>query len=249
MDDSYILVTGATSGIGGAIIKRLSETHNLILHGRNETKLNAALEACAPGRHLLWTYDLEHVDTLQVDFERFVHDSGVAISGFVHSAGVVVMPAIKTFDLKMIRHVMDINAVSAMLLTSSLLKARVAGHTMKSLVYISSVTGMVGTRGKSLYGTSKGMLNAFVKSAAVELADKRIRINSVCPAAVNTEMAAEILSNPKLAAAIQARHPLGLGEPKDVVGIVSFLLSDDASWITGQNIVVDGGALCDLTFR
>lgn len=249
MSATHTLITGASSGIGGAIAEELSKTQNLILHGRDAAKLEATLRRCAPGDHRIWRYDLAQVETLQHDFEAFVAQEHVAIDRFVHAAGIVIMPAIRTIDLRQIREITDINATSALLLTASLMKGRVAGKTMKAITYVSSVTGMVGTRGKSLYGTSKGMLTAFVRASAVELAKNKVRINAVCPAAVRTEMSAEILADPLLGPAVAARHPLGVGEPKDVAGIVAFLLSDAASWITGQNIVVDGGALCDLTFK
>lgn len=242
------LVTGASSGIGRAIAIELSKTCHLIAHGRNEARLHETLNACAAGDHHCWLYDLEQVDGLQAAFEQFIRGSGLAVTYFVHCAGIVYMPAIKTFDLPMIRKIIDTNAISAMLLTGSLLKRRIAGTTLKSIVFISSVTGYVGTRGKSLYGTSKGMLNAFVRASAVELAPK-VRINSICPAAVRTPMDEEAFSDPAFAAAVDKRQPLGAGTPQDVANLVPFLLSDKARWITGQQFIIDGGALVNLTFK
>jgi len=244
----YILITGATSGIGGAIAKDLSLRYELILHGRNREKLDRLLPQLHPGNHIVWEYDLNNVATLQHDFEQFVLNKGIKISKFVHSAGMVKMTALRALDLQMLQESTNVNAFSAILLTSSLLKARIAGKSLDSIVYISSVTGFVGTRGKALYGSSKGMLSAFVKSSAVELAPK-VRINAICPAAVETEMSRELLSNPELREACEKRHPMGIGKPENISGMVEFLLSDRASWITGQHIFIDGGALCDLTFK
>lgn len=243
-----VLITGATSGIGGAIARLLSQNYDLVIHGRNHEKIERLLPTLASGRHVVWEYDLNRVETLQSDLEAFVKDNGLEINKFVHSAGMVKMTAMRSVDLQMLQESTNVNAFSAILLTASLMKGRVAGKTLDSIVYISSVTGFVGTRGKALYGASKGMLSAFVRASAVEFAPK-VRVNAVCPAAVETDMSRELLSDPVARAAVAKRHPLGIGKPEDICGMVEFLLSDKASWITGQQIFVDGGALCDLTFK
>ena len=246
--NTYTLVTGASSGIGRAIAVELSKTDNLILHGRNRKKLQETLGLCNAGNHVIWTYDLTDVESLQKDFEQFVIEKKLAISKFVHCAGMVFLTAIKTIDLASYRRIMDTNATSAILLTGSLMKRKVAGATMKSIVFISSIASMQATRGKSLYGASKGILNSFARASAVELAPK-VRINTVCPAAVHTEMADDVFNDPVAVAAMNHRHPLGTGMPSDIAGVVAFLLSDAARWITGSQVMVDGGASCDLTFK
>ena len=243
----YTLITGASSGIGRAIALELSKTSNLILHGRNVQKLEETMRQCAPGAHKIWTYDLANVETLQADFEKFVIDGGYQIDKFVHCAGMVFLTAIKTIDLASYRRIMDTNATSAILLVGSLMKRKVAGSTMKSIVLVSSIAATQATRGKSLYGSSKGILNSFARASAVELAPK-VRINTVCPAAVHTEMADDVFHDPVAVAAMNHRHPMGTGKPSDVAGVVAFLLSDAARWITGSQVMVDGGASCDLTF-
>jgi NAD(P)-dependent dehydrogenase (short-subunit alcohol dehydrogenase family) len=245
---SCVLITGATSGIGGAIARLLSQNYDLILHGRNPDKIAKLLPSLAPGNHKVWIYDLNNAETLQHDFEDFVTENKLVINKFVHSAGMVKMTTMRAVDLQMLQESTNVNAFSAILITASLMKGRIAGKTLDSIVYISSVTGFVGTRGKALYGASKGMLSAFVKASAVEFAPK-VRINAVCPAAVETEMSRELLSDPIARAAVAKRHPLGIGKPENICGMVEFLLSDKASWITGQQIFIDGGALCDLTFK
>ena len=242
-----VLITGATSGIGGAIARLLSQNYDLVLHGRNHEKIEKLLPTLAPGSHVVWEYDLNKVETLQADFEKFVTERKLVINKFVHSAGMVKMTSMRAVDLPMLQESANVNAFSAILITASLMKGRIAGKSLDSIVYISSVTGFVGTRGTALYGASKGMLSACVKASAVEFAPK-VRINAICPAAVETEMSRELLSDPDLRAACERRHPMGIGKPENISGLVEFLLSDKASWITGQQLFVDGGALCDLTF-
>lgn len=243
-----VLITGATSGIGGAIARLLSQNYDLVVHGRNKEKIAKLLPTLAPGNHIVWEYDLNKVETLQADFEKFVVDNGLEINKFVHSAGMVKMTAMRSVDLAMLQESTNVNAFSAILITASLMKGRIAGKTLDSIVYISSVTGFVGTRGKALYGASKGMLSAFVKASSTEFAPK-VRVNAICPAAVETEMSRELLSDPALREATAKRHPMGIGKPENICGMVEFLLSDKASWITGQQIFIDGGALNDLTFK
>lgn len=245
---TYTFITGASSGIGRAIAIELSKTSRLILHGRNRQKLEETVRLCNGEGHEIWTYDLSNVETLQADFEKFVVDGGYQIDKFVHCAGMVYLTAIKTIDLASYRRIMDTNATSAILLVGSLMKRKIAGSTMKSIVLVSSIAATQATRGKSLYGSSKGVLNSFARASAVELAPK-VRINTVCPAAVHTEMADDIFNDPVAVAAMNHRHPLGTGRPSDVAGVVAFLLSESARWITGSQVMVDGGASCDLTFK
>lgn len=245
---TYTFITGASSGIGRAIAIELSKTDHLILHGRNKQKLEETMRLCSGSNHVIWTYDLANVETLQSDFEKFIINGDYQIDKFVHCAGMVYLTAIKTINLASYRQIMDTNATSAILLTGSLMKRKVAGLSMKSIVFVSSIAATQATRGKSLYGSSKGILNSFARASAVELAPN-VRINTVCPAAVHTEMADDIFNDPVAVAAMNHRHPLGTGKPEDVAGVVAFLLSDAARWITGSQVMVDGGASCDLTFK
>lgn len=244
----HTLITGASSGIGRATAVELSKEYNLILHGRNRDKLEETLRLCTPGDHRIWTYDLVNVDGLQSAFEGFVKSEALVIDKFVHCAGITVFSAVKTISLDLIRRQIDVNATAAILLLGALMKSRIAGKTMKNIVFVSSVSSFQAARGESLYGMSKGMLNSFARVAAVELAPN-VRINTICPSLVKTDMAKPLLDDVSSRVAAEFRHPMGIGQPEDVAGVVAFLLSDKARWITGAQITVDGGASCDLTFK
>jgi NAD(P)-dependent dehydrogenase (short-subunit alcohol dehydrogenase family) len=98
----------------------------------------------------------------------------------------------------------------------------------------------VGAIGYSVYGASKGAVNAMSLALAVELAPT-VRVNAVLPGIVGTEMNTDHFKNTDFVASVKATHPLGLGQPEDVADAVAFLASEQARWITGQELVVDGG--------
>jgi NAD(P)-dependent dehydrogenase (short-subunit alcohol dehydrogenase family) len=114
-----------------------------------------------------------------------------------------------------------------------------------SIVGLSSVSGSVGVQGLSLYGASKGAMDSAVRSLAIELHSKGFRVNSVVPSNIRTPMydAMQQINDADSVKKILAKQPLGLGEPGDVAHAVAFLLSDAARFITGTNLVVDGGYL------
>jgi NAD(P)-dependent dehydrogenase (short-subunit alcohol dehydrogenase family) len=111
---------------------------------------------------------------------------------------------------------------------------------LRSITFISSTNSRLGANGYSAYAASKAALNALSLSLAVELGPA-VRVNAVLPGIIETEMNKDHFANPEFAASMRATHPLGLGRPEDVADAVEFLASDRARWITGQEIVVDGG--------
>ena len=244
-----VFITGASSGIGKSIAMTLSDKYDLVINGRNRQSLDEV--AAVSGNRCVvkvWEYDLSVVDDLQSAFETFVRKENVCLTHFVHCAGIAQPCAIRAVDVGSVRRMVDVNAVSAMLLMSSLMKRRIAADTMRAIVFISSLSANMGTAGSAVYGASKAMLDGFARSAAVELAP-RVRVNTIRPGFVQSSMTESFLSFPKAMDAVAKRHPLGVGCVEDVARAVEFLLSDEARWITGQSVAVDGGASCDLTFK
>ncbi len=239
-----ILVTGASSGLGRACATVASGLGaNVILVGRDEDRLAVVLRELTPsGRHLVFAQDL----TVYTEIDRMV-SSAVAqlgpLDGFVHSAGLGMTLPLRSTTPTQLEKVFAINVYAAIELCRVLAKKDAVGPNGSSFVLISSIMGLVGEPGKTAYCASKSALLSATRAMAVELAPRRVRVNCVLPAVVETEMAAAYFGtvSPETKAAVVAAHPLGLGTPDDVANACAFLLSDGSRWITGSHLIVDGG--------
>jgi NAD(P)-dependent dehydrogenase (short-subunit alcohol dehydrogenase family) len=137
------------------------------------------------------------------------------------------------------------NVISAVSLTKQVVKISQFSEEGGSIVFISSVMGIAGEKGKALYSMTKGALIAAVRSLAIELAPRKIRVNSISPGVVETPMSKNAIysRNEESLNKIRTLHPLGLGQPEDIANACVFLLSNASRWITGTNLVADGGYL------
>jgi len=131
-------------------------------------------------------------------------------------------------------------------ITRTLTRKNLNARQLCSIIFISTIAAQFGAKGLSAYSASKAALDALMKSLAVELAPD-VRANSVLPGAVRTPMTEPLFNDPDTAARLLRDYPLGIGLPSDVVNVVEFLLSDKAGWITGQQIVVDGGRTANIS--
>jgi NAD(P)-dependent dehydrogenase (short-subunit alcohol dehydrogenase family) len=138
------------------------------------------------------------------------------------------------------------NIYSAVLILKVLTNRKFNGVALKSAVMISSNISNFGAKAHSIYGASKAGLDGLMRNLAVELAP-RIRINSILPGAVRTEMTEAIFKDQETAERIKATYPLGFGESNDIFEMVDFLLSEKSRWITGQQFAVDGGRTINIT--
>jgi len=244
---SYLLITGASSGIGREIAIRLSEQYSIVLHGRDLERLQQTMNACNPERvHLIWEYDLTGIDALEETFAQFLSENNCMISGFVHSAGYLKMIPLKMANADWFRLSFDVNVISAALLTKVLVKKKINGDELKSIVFISSINSKFGAKAYSAYSASKAAVDGLMRSLAIELAPA-VRVNSVLPGGIRTAMTEHLYENTALIERMDATYPLGPGNVNDICGAVKFLLSEDARWITGQQLVVDGGRTINIT--
>ena len=243
----WALVTGASSGIGRSVAIELSQRYNLVLNGRDAARLEETKTACCSDAEIcLWPFDLGNVDALTDAFTAFMRDKGLRIASFVHCAGVSRLLPVRGTKLGDLRDTFNTNVFAPFLVVQTLASRRINGDTLKGVVFISSNISNRGSKAFAAYGASKSGLDGLMRCLAVELAPN-VRVNSVLPGAVRTRMTESIFANDEVVARMKSQYPLGLGQICNIADAVSFLLSDKASWITGQQITVDGGATINIT--
>lgn len=243
----FVMVTGASSGIGRKIAIGLSVTYNVVLNGRNLERLIATKEKCSvANEQIVFPKDLRNVNGLEEDLSIFIKENNIEISQFVHCAGYMKMVPLKMITIETINTTFATNVISAALILKVLINLKFNNAALKSAVLISSNISNFGAKAFSIYGASKAGLDGLMRSLAIELAPK-VRINSVLPGAVKTEMTESIFGNQETVQRMEGTYPLGLGDADDIFEIVQFLLSEKARWITGQQFTIDGGRTINIT--
>lgn len=235
--EKTILVTGASSGIGRAAAIECSKMGaRVVLTGRNRERLQQTYEALEGTGHLQYPADL----TSEAEREGLVEKLPV-LQGCVNNAGIEEPKPVWFLKEGDLSRTFQINTYAPVLLTQLLVKKKLLGRGA-SLVFTSSVAGVYcAAAGSSLYAASKGALNGFIKGAALDLAGKGIRVNAVNPGMVATDILKEVMTEEDLQEDL-LRYPLKrLGTPQDIAYAMVYLLSDASAWVTGTNLVVDGG--------
>lgn len=226
---------------------KLSAEHRLILGGRDPARLEKTLVDCnLPERHLLWQADLDEIENLASSLGQLLTGHDASVSAFVHCAALLNILPIRRLTPAMMMSAFRVNVLSAMEIVKTLTKKSVNHQQLASIVLISSIASEFGAAGFSVYGASKGALDALMKSLAIELAPE-IRVNSVLPGALRTPMTHSMFEDPELVDKFERAYPLGIGSPADVINAVEFLISDKARWITGQKIIIDGGRTSNIS--
>lgn len=240
-----ILVTGASadSDIGRALCTTVAGLGAaLTLVGRRPDALEETrAQLDDPERHRVAAFDLADLDAIPAWLKGLAAEG--PFDGLVHSASVQGYTVLRQMSRAQIDRYLTLNVGAALMLARGFSQKGIHAPDGGSIALIGSVAGLKGQKGRSLYAASKAALVAVARSLALELADRRIRVNVVAPAVVMGAKAAEQFAmlpadqNASLAAA----HPLGYGTPQDVADAVSFLLADTGRWITGVTLPVDGG--------
>jgi len=231
------LVTGASRGIGLAVAQRLvAEGAHVCLTARKPDALAAAVETLGGPAHAVAVPGRGDDAAHQAAAVRAAVETFGRLDVLVSNIGInPVYGALASLDEGAARKIMEVNVLGALRWVR---EARPAG--ISCVVNVASIAGLRPSPGIGYYGVSKAALIGLTIQLAAELAPQ-VRVNAVAPAVVKTRFAAALYEGHENEAA--GRYPLGrLGEPEDVAAAVAFLASSDASWITGQTLVVDGGA-------
>lgn len=245
--DSYQLITGASSGIGREMAIKLSQQHRLVLSGRNMSRLAETRMLChKPEEHVCWPFDLGEVDSLSSELPGLLENHNALIAGFIHCAALLNVLPLRSMTVTHVQSVMNTNIIAAMEITRLLMRKNVNQKALKSIVFISSIASQFGAKGFTAYSASKAALDGLMKSLAVELAPE-VRVNSVLPGGVRTPMTEAMYADPVMSERLTRDYPLGVGLPSDISDAVSFLLSDQSRWITGHQLVVDGGRSANIS--
>lgn len=241
-----ILVTGASSGIGKEIAILLDRLEaKTILVARREKNLQEIVTRLQNKESCYYVADLSDLDAVEGLIKQIVTEHG-SLDGFVHSVGVSSSRPLRTIKPDILDQVMKINFYSFVELCRCITARKRFSETGCNIVGISSVASIQGNSSKTAYCASKAAMDAAVRCMAKELASKHIRVNTVAPALVETDIYNSFLEKSegsKDAEMVMGRQYLGIGQTLDVANAVAFLLSDASRFITGSTIGVDGGRL------
>ena len=241
LESKTVLVTGASSGIGRGIAIQCSKMGaKVVLNGRNEERLRNTLMQMEGEGHSIIMADLgsqEGIDKVVANCPE--------LDGYVHSAGIPTINAVKNIDRALMERMLNVNTIAPITLTSNLVKKKIL-KKKSSIVLIASISGVfIGNTGEAAYSATKGALSGFVKTAGIELAARGTRINTVCPGLTPTEileLSDSMFSKEQLIEKHLPKYPMKrFGTPEDIANGVIYLLSDASNWVTGINLIIDGG--------
>lgn len=238
LEGKTILVTGASSGIGRTTAIECSKLGaTLVLTGRNEEALLETKEQLQGDGHIHLIADLSD----EKSCEELVKQLPV-LDGCVSNAGQGKMLPVQFYSMEVLEDIFKINSFAPMLLLKHLVKKKKLKNP-SSVVFTASISGYNNVApANGIYGASKSALSAYMKYAALELAGKGIRCNAVHPGRVNTPLIANRLLSQEDVAKDMEQYPLKrYAEPEEVAYAIIYLLSDASAFVTGSNLVIDGG--------
>lgn len=241
MADKLALITGGAQGIGYACAEALTEDgFRCILADIQGDKVREAAEQVGG---IAMTCDMGDADQVNALFDTIAADHG-PLAALVNNAGVAMPGDALDYSLEDFRKVIDINLVGTFLASQRAAKAMVAAGVKGAIVNMSSINAQVAIPAIPAYCASKGGVMQLTKAMALALAPKGIRVNAVGPGSIDTEMMAGVNADPSAMARVMSRTPMGrVGTAREIGDVVAFLVSEKASYVTGETIYVDGGRL------
>lgn len=241
LQSKKIIITGAASGIGReTAIVASRQGAKVIMFDLSEEGLKETLSLLDGNGHVFYAIDLTDIDTISILIKEIITNVGL-IDGLVHCAGISSRKPLNVLTKDGFSKVMDINFYSFVELVRQVCKKK---HFSEggSVVVMSSISSIKGYKAKTEYCVSKAAVDAFVRCMALELADRKIRVNSVMAAEVLTPLALKAREMNQAVGASDFNAPLGPSEPYEVANTIAFLLSDATRTITGTSILIDGGS-------
>lgn len=213
----------------------------IVALGRNQERLAEVINSLDGDGHEALSFDLTDLDAIPNIVSHISHHHG-KVDGFIHSAGIEKTAPSKLLIPSDYEALLRVNTISGFEMVRQLCQVKYFNNG-GSVVFIASICGIIARSGLSAYAASKGALISATRVLALEFAKRHIRVNCVSPGTIKTPLMENYLST--LSEADYKKRidgfPLGLGEPSDIANACVYLLSDASKWVTGQNLVVDGG--------
>ncbi|MEE4814538.1 SDR family oxidoreductase [Pseudomonas alliivorans] len=235
-----VVVTGAGSGIGEATAKRFArEGASVVLVGRNEEKLKKVHAQLEGEGHLVRAADVADLSDVEALFKEVASHFG-RLDVLVNNAGIVKSGKVTELEVQDWKELMSVDLDGVFYCTRSAMPALIVSKG--NIVNVSSVSGMGGDWGMSFYNAAKGAITNFTRALALDHGADGVRVNAVCPSLTRSELTDDMMDNAELMAKFKERIALGRpAEPEDIGDVIVFLASDDARFVTGVNLPVDGG--------
>lgn len=237
LEGKTILITGASSGIGRSTAIECSKLGaRVVIIGRNEERLNETLSQLSSDGHIIIKAEL----TAEDDVKRIATECP-QLDGLVNNAGMGLIKPIEFYNEKDLNDIFGTNTFAPMMLTRWLLKKKKLKKSA-SIVFTSSIASISSHLGNGMYGASKAALSAYMRYCAMELSSKKIRCNAVLPGMVETKLIHDGAVSEEELNNDMKQYPLGrYGRPEEIAWAIIYFLSDASSWVTGTNLVIDGG--------
>lgn len=234
----YTLITGATSDIGQTIAKVLArEGKQLLLMDVSANKLSELVNSLPDIGHIYCELDFTDAERVKDIVTDFITQKQIVIENAIFAAGIFTISPLRLIDYDIIKKSFDIGLFSSISIIQTLTTKKINGQNLRGIVFISSVSAKLGTKGYAIYGAVKASILGLMKSLAAELAPNT-RVNAILPGGIRTRATEFIYATQT---EINPRYILGEGNPSNIADIVSFLLSEKSAWMTGQEVIVDGG--------
>lgn len=238
-----VIVTGDSRGLGAEVVETLlrEEQYAIVGISRSENEQTRRVADAYPERYEHVNFDLSAPEQVETLYEEELA-SGGPIYGLVNNAAMPHDDLVTNVDVEQLRNLFDVNVLSAMMLSKAVLRDMLLNGTEGSLVHVSSVSTATGYKGLSMYGATKGALEAFSQGVAREWGERGIRSNCVAPGFMETDMTATLDEEQK----DRIYERTSLGQPTDEADVaehIAALLSPDAESVTGEVIRIDAGTV------